>query len=172
LKTYIFPLPLTKVTTNTVETRLITGCKSGKIYIIDLYESSISLDPTTIPFYHGHKGPVEGLELSMDESRLVSSSNDGKCIVWDTISRQQLLAFEHNFGMNVGLELKLFPIIGDEIVAFKRYPEPLKSSFVTLESYKHKEFIKDESEQLRNEMRVLVYANNQLYATVVDSLEE
>jgi WD40 repeat protein len=146
---------------------------SGNIYIIDLYKSSVSLDPTTIPIYHGHKGPVEGLELSMDESRLVSSSNDGKCIVWDTISRQQLLTFEHNFGKKVGLELRLFPIIGNEIVPFKRYPEILKTSSVTIETYKKDDsFSEDESEELRNQLRVLGNANNQLYASVVDSLEE
>lgn len=44
--------------------------------------------------FSGHTNGITDLSLSQDGTRLVSASKDGKCLVWDTESKQILFAFK------------------------------------------------------------------------------
>ncbi len=73
------------------ETELFIGAASGKIYKVRMSkELGASSGEDVFTALEGHTAKVTGLGLSLDCSLLVSSSEDGKCIVWDIPSNQIL----------------------------------------------------------------------------------
>ncbi|OAD76124.1 hypothetical protein PHYBLDRAFT_186141 [Phycomyces blakesleeanus NRRL 1555(-)] len=74
--------------------------ESVGIKTVDPISSKIqaSSEPSLGTVFSGHTGPITGLSLSFDDSLLVSSSEDGNCIVWDVASRQPLRKFESHKG--------------------------------------------------------------------------
>ncbi|KAJ1657513.1 Pre-rRNA-processing protein ipi3 [Dispira simplex] len=81
----------------------------GDRRIVDITESFTDDDRTHWPMFHGHSEAITGLELSFDGTLLVTASQDGKCIVWDTHSRQQIKVLSHHKGAISNLQLTLRP---------------------------------------------------------------
>jgi pre-rRNA-processing protein IPI3 len=111
LTSFSFPEPVTTITVNTTQTIVFVGSSCGKIYRIDLNTiSDSSLKTINTDFinntmndvigkgYFHHTKSINGLSLSIDESLLVSGSDDGKVVVWDIKSLQPLRIFESHRG--------------------------------------------------------------------------
>ncbi|KAJ1951366.1 Pre-rRNA-processing protein ipi3 [Dispira parvispora] len=81
----------------------------GDRRIVDITESFTDDSRTHWPMFHGHSEAITGLELSFDGTLLVTASRDGKCIVWDTHSRQQIKVLSHHKGAVSNLQLILRP---------------------------------------------------------------
>ncbi|KAG0192889.1 Pre-rRNA-processing protein ipi3 [Apophysomyces sp. BC1034] len=126
LTTFLFPKPVSTVVLDPSETMLFAACED-KIYSVELYrrrqhqaygsetvesvgglgkveavgvKSTVDEQtaPSQGPVFSGHSGTITSMSLSFDASLLVSSSEDGNCIVWDVVSRQPLRKFESHKG--------------------------------------------------------------------------
>ncbi|KAI9090455.1 quinon protein alcohol dehydrogenase-like superfamily [Phlyctochytrium arcticum] len=102
LATLLFSKPISVMTVDPVETRVLCGVTTGEIFVAELFtqnkattelralEQGSLIDGDQGPVFRGHKGAVTSLSLSLDASLLLSGSEDGTAIVWDTSSRQAL----------------------------------------------------------------------------------
>ena len=111
LATFCFPHPLTCIAVDPSETMFYVGTVAGTLHVAHLYPQSqpgvfTGLVPGSVvendsmeTGFVGHTGAIQSLSLSMDGSRLVSGSQDGSVIVWDTRSRQSLRTFDHHKGI-------------------------------------------------------------------------
>ncbi|KAJ3158142.1 Pre-rRNA-processing protein ipi3 [Geranomyces michiganensis] len=119
LTTLLFPTAVTSVALDQTETRLYTGAADGKIHCTNLYRggggggrdppyglaqgvtAGDAADPTadadepgsTGGVFSGHTACVSSLAFSFDGSLLLSGSDDGTAIVWDTASKQAMRTF-------------------------------------------------------------------------------
>ncbi|KAI9207607.1 quinon protein alcohol dehydrogenase-like superfamily [Polychytrium aggregatum] len=107
LVTVNYPKPVTSVAVNALETCLYAGGSDGLIYGTRLYKNEQETGySVTAPkqgsvedgshenlVYQGHSQTITDLCLSFDGSLMLSSSEDGTAIVWDTSSRQAIRNF-------------------------------------------------------------------------------
>ncbi|KAJ3155961.1 Pre-rRNA-processing protein ipi3 [Geranomyces variabilis] len=119
LTTLLFPTAVTSVALDQTETRLYTGAADGKIHCTNLYRGGGggARDPpyglaqgvtagdaadaaadadepgSTGGVFSGHTACVSSLAFSFDGSLLLSGSDDGNAIVWDTASKQAMRTF-------------------------------------------------------------------------------
>ncbi|RKO91313.1 WD40-repeat-containing domain protein [Blyttiomyces helicus] len=108
LATLLFPKPITSLAVDPSETRLYAGASDGSIFRADLYRRETETAGTGIvglregvvedgdaggAVFRGHSQSVLSLSLSFDGTLLVSASEDGTAIVWDTVSLQALRTF-------------------------------------------------------------------------------
>ncbi|KAJ2993145.1 WD repeat-containing protein 18 [Globomyces sp. JEL0801] len=95
LFTVVCPRSLSALIVDSLETKIFAGSVDGKIFHIDLYKKDVKqaqaytigsvLDTSEkkLLVFAKHTDRINQLSYSMDESLLVSASNDGTCIVWD-----------------------------------------------------------------------------------------
>ncbi|KAJ3253122.1 WD repeat-containing protein 18 [Boothiomyces macroporosus] len=99
--TVMFPRSLTAIAVNATETSVYCGAVDGTIYQSNLYSEKRASDYSTVTDvqdfdlhkFEKHTDIVHQLAFSMDESLLVSASEDGTCQVWDVASRQSVKTF-------------------------------------------------------------------------------
>ncbi|KAI8929058.1 hypothetical protein BC831DRAFT_433920 [Entophlyctis helioformis] len=143
LLTVLFPRPLTCLQVNVLETVIYVGCSDGTTRAVDMYrahdgslhainEGDVHDAGTEPRIFRGHTAAVTCLSLSMDESHLVSGSEDGDCIVWDASTRQPLRTFKGHKDPVTSVKVILKPsAVGNPdvqtrvaIEPFKRFPAP------------------------------------------------
>ncbi|KAJ3012776.1 UNVERIFIED_CONTAM: WD repeat-containing protein 18 [Siphonaria sp. JEL0065] len=110
LITVLFPRGLTSFAVDPLEMILYAGAQDGIVYSAKLYRTSstsadgedgdqvlglsegemITVDDGGDRVFKGHKGPITSIDLSFDSKVLMSGSEDGTAIVWDTPTHQQL----------------------------------------------------------------------------------
>ncbi|XP_058130077.1 WD repeat-containing protein 18 [Anopheles ziemanni] len=97
----VFPVALSVVTMNGLETELYVGNKQGSIFICNLQSTPRSkeihlpqslLVPNTLK---GHQKAVTCLSMSMDNETLLSGGEDAVVIVWHVKTRTQLKVIPH-----------------------------------------------------------------------------
>ncbi|KAJ1929978.1 Pre-rRNA-processing protein ipi3 [Tieghemiomyces parasiticus] len=104
----------------------------GEQQIVDVGSRVNRDDRTSWPTFNGHTTAVTGLQLSLDGTLLVSSDQAGRCVVWDTASREQLRTFDQHRGPVSNLIVALRPPELSELsmldAAAKRLPaiQPFK----------------------------------------------
>ncbi|KAI9008390.1 WD40-repeat-containing domain protein [Gaertneriomyces semiglobifer] len=111
LLTLLYPKPLTCSTVDSTETRLYCGTSTGTIYQSNLCNALPVRTVADAAKYssemNSHTACVSGMSLSMDGSLLVSGSEDGKAIVWDTVSRQAIRVFTQHAGPITNVQVLL-----------------------------------------------------------------
>ncbi|KAJ8327286.1 Pre-rRNA-processing protein ipi3 [Batrachochytrium dendrobatidis] len=146
LVTILFPRPLTCIQVNSLETTIYAASIDGLVRSVNLYTTSTGAlhalsegdirDADTEPcVFRGHRAAVTSLSLSMDETLLVTGSNDGDCVVWDTVTRQALRTFKaHKEPVsNVKIVFRPPSVTNPDahchtlVQAFKRFPIVRKS---------------------------------------------
>lgn len=97
----VFPVALSVLTLNALETELYVGDKKGSIFTCNLQSTPRSkeihlhqglLVPNTLK---GHQKAVTCLSMSMDNETLLSGGEDEVVIVWHVKTRQQLKVIPH-----------------------------------------------------------------------------
>ncbi|KAF7732901.1 Pre-rRNA-processing protein ipi3 [Apophysomyces ossiformis] len=156
LTTFLFPKPVSTVVLDPSETMLFAACED-KIYSLELYRrrqqqaygsdtvesvgglgkvEAVGVKSTVDErssssqgsVFSGHSGTITSLALSFDASILISSSEDGNCIVWDVVSRQPLRKFESHKGPVTHVACFLRPAeLATGASAQKILPMPWKS---------------------------------------------
>lgn len=111
IMTILFPRPLTCLALNALESLVYAGTTEGRIFQVHLYhdkqqprttsckkikQGDVFDAESSLTVFRGHTKTVTCLSLSMDDSLLVSGSEDGECIVWDTLTRQSLRSFKNH----------------------------------------------------------------------------
>jgi WD40 repeat protein len=167
------PSGVTQLTLNTLETMVFCGCTDGNIYAIDMYAPPLS----ELQKFTGHKTPVVGLHLSMDESLIVSGCEGGGCIVWDPFTRHQLRSYTHPdsmSGMWVGsLSLANKGKILTCLEPFRRFVEAMDGASVTLDAVTGQGGSSSEngaSAAAERQIAELKAANQALYNAVLESV--
>lgn len=99
LATFEFPSPIRRVLLSLTETAIYAGCEDGNIYLVDLAsDPQEALNESAISYHQqcsrvlltGHKSPITSLQLSIDETCLISGDDTGMIIVWCIATRQVL----------------------------------------------------------------------------------
>jgi WD40 repeat protein len=128
---------------------LYCGCSDGTILRIDIANSKIidanlsaSADVPSegVVVFRGHTAELSTIELTFDETRLVSASKDGTCIVWDSKSGMEVGRFSQHAGGVHDLKLFLRPeqmqmpysAAGKQNVQLSRYPSTQQSKLVSV----------------------------------------
>nr|KAJ3421937.1 Pre-rRNA-processing protein ipi3 [Polyrhizophydium stewartii] len=146
LVTVVFPRPLTCIAVDALETTVFAGSVDGTIRAVDLVRSANGSlraiadgdirDAEAEPrVFRSHTAAITCLSPSMDESLLVSGSEDGDCIVWDTSTRQPLRAFKaHKEPVSTVHVVLKPPGVGNpdapsrvHLEQLKRFPVPRRS---------------------------------------------
>ncbi|KAJ1966777.1 Pre-rRNA-processing protein ipi3 [Dimargaris xerosporica] len=139
LTTLLFPAAVTCIALDPTESTLYAGTETGLIWkvglyrrsqgpctdtgaavpvweavggqrqIIDVSHAAEPADKPQWPVFRGHTQAVTALDLSLDGTLLVSGSADGRCLVWDCQSLQQLRAFAHHKGCISNLLVTVCP---------------------------------------------------------------
>ncbi|KAH6559882.1 hypothetical protein BASA61_003146 [Batrachochytrium salamandrivorans] len=141
LLTVLFPRPLTCLQINATETTLYAASVDGLVRAVNLYSTSEGglrgiiegdiRDADTNPcVFRGHSGSITCMSLSMDETLLVTGSEDGDCIVWDAATRQALRSFKAHKDPVSSVQVVLKPPsvsnpdarCRNTIESFKRFP--------------------------------------------------
>uniref|UniRef100_A0A182KAX5 Uncharacterized protein n=1 Tax=Anopheles christyi TaxID=43041 RepID=A0A182KAX5_9DIPT len=101
LLSVLFPVALSVLSLNALETELFVGDKKGLIYACNLQsvprskEIHLQQDQLERSVFRGHKKSVTCLSVSMDNETLLSGSEDESVIVWHVRTRQQLKLIPH-----------------------------------------------------------------------------
>jgi pre-rRNA-processing protein IPI3 len=133
LASIVYDRALTSVVVNTAETTLFCGAIDGMIYSTRLYKQDYTA--LTVGAVHQddqcvmdkHTMRVNQLQLSHDETLLVSCSEDGYCHVWDPVTRQLLRSFQHQKGPMTSCTIFIQPSenpVIPKVGMFSRYPNP------------------------------------------------
>ncbi|KAJ3286636.1 Pre-rRNA-processing protein ipi3 [Borealophlyctis nickersoniae] len=107
LATILFPKAIKAVVVDPGETKMYAGAVDGTVFGVDLYrrdgEGVTGLRQGTVEdaegmggVFRGHSQSITSLDLSFDGTLLLSGSEDGTAIVWDTASRQSLRTFSQH----------------------------------------------------------------------------
>uniref|UniRef100_A0A2M4CSQ3 Putative agap000479-pa-like protein n=1 Tax=Anopheles darlingi TaxID=43151 RepID=A0A2M4CSQ3_ANODA len=97
----VFPVALSALTINSMETTLFVGDQKGQIYVCHLLSlprskevhlSQPMLNESTLS---GHKKAITCLSVSIDNETLLSGSEDERVIVWHIPTRQLLRVLPH-----------------------------------------------------------------------------
>jgi pre-rRNA-processing protein IPI3 len=133
LASVVYERALTSVVVNTAETILYCAAIDGMIYSTRLYKQDFTA--LTVGSVHQddqlvmdkHTMRVNQLQMSHDESLLVSSSEDGYCHVWDPVTRQLLRSFQQQKGPTTCCTIFMQPTnnpVIPKVGMFSRYPNP------------------------------------------------
>lgn len=138
---------------------------------------------------------VTGVKLSFDESLLISSSEDGKCIVWDPSTRQILRTFGYHKGficeitkgavttLDIILQPSNFLDASTTIkqpLPFKRFPEGITSNQITLKPFDEDMYgVKPQAleankpvDLLTRQINHLKQANEAIYTACLETLNK
>uniref|UniRef100_A0A182WD28 WD repeat-containing protein 18 n=1 Tax=Anopheles minimus TaxID=112268 RepID=A0A182WD28_9DIPT len=97
----VFPVALSVLTMNALETELYVGDKMGSIYACNLQsvprskEIHLQQGLLTQNIFMRHEKAITCLSVSMDCETLLSGSEDGTVIVWHVKTRQKLKVLPH-----------------------------------------------------------------------------
>uniref|UniRef100_A0A182P7J9 WD repeat-containing protein 18 n=1 Tax=Anopheles epiroticus TaxID=199890 RepID=A0A182P7J9_9DIPT len=101
LLSVLFPVALSTLALNTLETELFVGDKKGLVYACNLRsvprskEVHLQQELLERSVFRGHKKAITCLSVSMDNETLLSGSEDESVIVWHVKTRQQLKVIPH-----------------------------------------------------------------------------
>eukprot|EP00842_Homolaphlyctis_polyrhiza_P006172 jgi/Hompol1/6556/HPOL_000746-RA len=174
LLTILSTRSLSCVQVTAMENIIFVGCADGTVRAVDLYGSADGQSAKEITqgtmrdadadpqVFRGHTGPITCMSLSMDETLLVTGSEDGDCIVWDSATRQALRTFKaHKTPVSfVKVVLKPHAVANPEthtrstIETLKRFPVPRsidESSSGESSSHVHAAFTSHGLEQLTSD---------------------
>ncbi|KAJ3007101.1 WD repeat-containing protein 18 [Thoreauomyces humboldtii] len=136
LNTLVFPKSITSIALDSTETRLYTGSADGLIYRTNLYQSSESGSVGMVQgvnsiesdsgVFTGHTQTVTSLAFSFDGSLLLSGSEDGTAIVWDTSSKQALRTFSTHKAAISDVRILLRPPHLMDATVSAQFSSPLK----------------------------------------------
>ncbi|KAJ3270810.1 WD repeat-containing protein 18 [Terramyces sp. JEL0728] len=141
----VFPRSLTSVVVNSTETAVFCGTIDGAIYQSNLYSEQTAQNFSTVADlqdteflkfekhtyeFANRSDQIHQLCFSMDESLLVSASEDGTCQVWDIGSRQSIKSFVKKTPMTTCAVILQPPELIEQALApkdlkisqFSRYP--------------------------------------------------
>ncbi|KAJ3318336.1 WD repeat-containing protein 18 [Boothiomyces sp. JEL0866] len=136
--TIIFPRSLTSIAVNATETAVFCGGVDGTIFQSNLYSEAKLQNYSTVTDvqdsellrFEKHTDHIHQLCFSMDESLLVSASDDGTCQVWDVASRQSVRTFTKKTPLTTCAVILQPPELVDQALApkdlkitqFSRFP--------------------------------------------------
>lgn len=100
LLSLVFPEALTSVTVDHLDTKVYVGSNEGNIFEFNLQSpprmKEYHLSETSAKNkFHGHKGAVTTLSISLDGESLISGGNDENVILWHIPSKQLIRTLPH-----------------------------------------------------------------------------
>ncbi|XP_041764641.1 lactase-phlorizin hydrolase-like [Anopheles merus] len=101
LLSVLFPVALSAVALNALESELFVGDRKGLVYACNLQsvprsrEVHLQQDVLERCVFRGHRKAVTCLSVSLDNETLLSGSEDESVIVWHVRTRQQLRVIPH-----------------------------------------------------------------------------
>eukprot|EP00039_Didymoeca_costata_P033523 m.42772 g.42772 ORF g.42772 m.42772 type:complete len:472 (-) comp9910_c0_seq1:201-1616(-) len=98
ISTVIFPSDVSSTCMDLIEQNLYAGCGNGKVYRVpmNLQSENIRYDAKVEnSLFAGHSMPITSLACTVDGFHIVSGSEDGQAIVWETAGCQCVRQYDH-----------------------------------------------------------------------------